>query len=60
MPYTSPQTLHQREVVVRTFSGQSWSDLRTGVELKRKSRVSRLEQPGTHIGPVPLFVFAQP
>uniref|UniRef100_A0A8B9PH92 P53-induced death domain protein 1 n=1 Tax=Apteryx owenii TaxID=8824 RepID=A0A8B9PH92_APTOW len=29
MPYASPQTLHQREVVVRTFSGQSWSDLRT-------------------------------
>ncbi|NXL37839.1 PIDD1 protein, partial [Glaucidium brasilianum] len=38
MPYTSPQTLHQREVVVRTFSGQSWSDLRTGVEQKRKSK----------------------
>ncbi|XP_010143972.1 PREDICTED: p53-induced death domain-containing protein 1 [Buceros rhinoceros silvestris] len=38
MPYASPQTLHQREVVVRTFSGQSWSDLRTGVELKRKSK----------------------
>uniref|UniRef100_A0A8C0C4E6 Netrin receptor UNC5 n=1 Tax=Buteo japonicus TaxID=224669 RepID=A0A8C0C4E6_9AVES len=29
LPYASPQTLHQREVVVRTFSGQSWSDLRT-------------------------------
>uniref|UniRef100_A0A8D0FX27 P53-induced death domain protein 1 n=1 Tax=Strix occidentalis caurina TaxID=311401 RepID=A0A8D0FX27_STROC len=38
MPYASPQTLHQREVVVRTFSGQSWSDLRTGVEQKRKSK----------------------
>ncbi|KFP98610.1 p53-induced protein with a death domain, partial [Leptosomus discolor] len=38
MPYTSPQTLHQREVVVRTFSGQSWSDLRTRVEQKRKSK----------------------
>ncbi|NXH11011.1 PIDD1 protein, partial [Bucco capensis] len=38
MPYASPQTLPQREVVVRTFSGQSWSDLRTGVERKRKSK----------------------
>ncbi|XP_072720967.1 p53-induced death domain-containing protein 1 isoform X2 [Ciconia boyciana] len=38
MPYASPQTLHEREVVVRTFSGQSWSDLRTRVEQKRKSK----------------------
>uniref|UniRef100_A0A663ETP9 P53-induced death domain protein 1 n=1 Tax=Aquila chrysaetos chrysaetos TaxID=223781 RepID=A0A663ETP9_AQUCH len=38
LPYASPQTLHQREVVVRTFSGQSWSDLRTRVEQKRKSK----------------------
>ncbi|NXT23211.1 PIDD1 protein, partial [Syrrhaptes paradoxus] len=38
MPYASPQTLHQREVVVWTFSGQSWSDLRTRVEQKRKSK----------------------
>ncbi|XP_010144843.1 PREDICTED: p53-induced death domain-containing protein 1 [Eurypyga helias] len=38
MPYASPQTLHQREVVVRTFSGQSWSDLRTRVKQKRKSK----------------------
>ncbi|XP_025914864.1 p53-induced death domain-containing protein 1 [Apteryx rowi] len=38
MPYASPQTLHQREVVVRTFSGQSWSDLRTKVKHKRKSK----------------------
>ncbi|KFZ58183.1 p53-induced protein with a death domain, partial [Antrostomus carolinensis] len=38
MPYASPQTLHQCEVVVRTFSGQSWSDLRTRVEQKRKSK----------------------
>uniref|UniRef100_A0A8C0I8D2 Netrin receptor UNC5 n=1 Tax=Bubo bubo TaxID=30461 RepID=A0A8C0I8D2_BUBBB len=38
MPYASPQTLHQREVVIRTFSGQSWSDLRTRVEQKRKSK----------------------
>uniref|UniRef100_A0A8C3TPD1 P53-induced death domain protein 1 n=1 Tax=Catharus ustulatus TaxID=91951 RepID=A0A8C3TPD1_CATUS len=38
MPYISPQTLHQHEVVVRTFSGQSWSDLRTRVKRKRKSK----------------------
>ncbi|OXB73798.1 UNVERIFIED_CONTAM: hypothetical protein H355_010344 [Colinus virginianus] len=38
MPYASPENLHQREVVVRTFSGQSWSDLRTQVEKKRKSK----------------------
>ncbi|NXO00850.1 PIDD1 protein, partial [Rhinopomastus cyanomelas] len=38
MPYVSPQTLHQREVVVRTFSGQSWSDLRTQVEQRRRSK----------------------
>uniref|UniRef100_A0A672TL99 P53-induced death domain protein 1 n=1 Tax=Strigops habroptila TaxID=2489341 RepID=A0A672TL99_STRHB len=38
MPYASPQTLHQREVVVRTFSGQSWSDLRTRAKQKRKSK----------------------
>ncbi|KAM6322077.1 p53-induced death domain-containing protein 1 [Podargus strigoides] len=38
MPYATPHTLHQREVVVRTFSGQSWSDLRTRVEQKRKSK----------------------
>uniref|UniRef100_A0A8C3MYX3 Uncharacterized protein n=1 Tax=Geospiza parvula TaxID=87175 RepID=A0A8C3MYX3_GEOPR len=29
MPYISPQTPHQHEVVVRTFSGQSWNDLKT-------------------------------
>lgn len=40
MPYASPETLHEREVVVRTFSGQSWSDLRTQVD---NSKVSRLE-----------------
>ncbi|NWX13878.1 PIDD1 protein, partial [Aegotheles bennettii] len=38
MPYVSPQTLHQHEVVVRTFSGQSWSDLSTRAEQKRKSK----------------------
>ncbi|KGL82529.1 p53-induced protein with a death domain, partial [Tinamus guttatus] len=38
MPFASPQTLHQREVVVRTFSGQSWSDLRTKVEQKKSKK----------------------
>ncbi|NXX44045.1 PIDD1 protein, partial [Tricholaema leucomelas] len=38
MPCATPQSLPQREVVVRTFSGQSWSDLRTRVEQKRKSK----------------------
>uniref|UniRef100_A0A8C9F6R0 P53-induced death domain protein 1 n=1 Tax=Pavo cristatus TaxID=9049 RepID=A0A8C9F6R0_PAVCR len=37
MPYASPETLHQREVVVRTFSGQSWSDLRTQKHMARCS-----------------------
>ncbi|OWK58564.1 p53-induced death domain-containing protein 1 [Lonchura striata] len=38
MPYISPQTPHQNEVVVRTFSGQSWNDLKTRVKQKRKSK----------------------
>ncbi|NXG74417.1 PIDD1 protein, partial [Baryphthengus martii] len=38
MPCAFSQTLRQREVVVRTFSGQSWSDLRTRVEQKRESK----------------------
>ncbi|XP_019340693.1 p53-induced death domain-containing protein 1 isoform X1 [Alligator mississippiensis] len=38
MPYASTQTIHEREVVVRTFSGQSWSDLGTKVEWKRKTK----------------------
>ncbi|NXM56117.1 PIDD1 protein, partial [Illadopsis cleaveri] len=38
MPYISPQTPYQHEVVVRTFSGQSWSDLKTRVRRKRKSK----------------------
>ncbi|NXA07166.1 PIDD1 protein, partial [Sapayoa aenigma] len=38
MPFVSPQTLHQHEVVVRTFSGQTWSDLRTRVEQERESK----------------------
>ncbi|NXU10498.1 PIDD1 protein, partial [Pardalotus punctatus] len=40
MPYISPQTPHQHEVVVRTFSGQSWSDLRTRVKQRRKPKKS--------------------
>ncbi|XP_067396640.1 LOW QUALITY PROTEIN: p53-induced death domain-containing protein 1 [Emydura macquarii macquarii] len=36
MPYTSPQTLREREVVVRTFDGQSWSDLQTKVKRRGK------------------------
>uniref|UniRef100_A0A8C3IIQ3 P53-induced death domain protein 1 n=1 Tax=Chrysemys picta bellii TaxID=8478 RepID=A0A8C3IIQ3_CHRPI len=38
MPYTSPQTLREREVVVRTFNGQSWSDLQTKVERRGKPK----------------------
>ncbi|XP_014729120.1 PREDICTED: p53-induced death domain-containing protein 1 [Sturnus vulgaris] len=38
MPYISPQTPHQHEVVVRTFSEQSWSDLKTRVKKRRKSK----------------------
>lgn len=60
MPYISPQTPHQHEVVVRTFSGQGWSDLRTRVKRKRKAKVSRLKLPVTHFIPFPLFGFAQP
>ncbi|NXK96589.1 PIDD1 protein, partial [Formicarius rufipectus] len=39
MPFVSPQTLHQHEVVVRTFSGQSWGDLRTRVKQKKRLMV---------------------
>lgn len=60
MPYISPQSPHQHEVVVRTFSGQSWNDLKTRVKQKRKSKVSRLKLPVTHFVPVPLFGCAQP
>ncbi|KAF2977188.1 hypothetical protein EK904_007974, partial [Melospiza melodia maxima] len=38
MPFISPQTPHQNEVVIRTFSGQSWNDLKTRVKQKRKSK----------------------
>lgn len=60
MPYISPQTPHQHEVVVRTFSGQSWSDLKTRVKRKRKSKVSRLRLLVAQFVPVPLFGCAQP
>ncbi|XP_027760416.1 p53-induced death domain-containing protein 1 isoform X4 [Empidonax traillii] len=40
IPFVPPQILHQNEVVVRTFSGQSWSDLRTRVEQKRGSMMA--------------------
>uniref|UniRef100_A0A8C0HBW6 P53-induced death domain protein 1 n=1 Tax=Chelonoidis abingdonii TaxID=106734 RepID=A0A8C0HBW6_CHEAB len=42
MPYASPQTLHEREVVVRTFNGQSWSDLQTKVEWRGKPKTPHL------------------
>lgn len=60
MPYISPETPHQHEVVVRTFSGQSWSDLKTRVKQKRKPEVSRMKLPVAHFVPVPLYGCAQP
>ncbi|XP_060118869.1 p53-induced death domain-containing protein 1 [Heteronotia binoei] len=36
MPYAFTQSLHEREVIIRTFSGQKWSDLRSKVEWKGK------------------------
>ncbi|XP_015265241.1 PREDICTED: p53-induced death domain-containing protein 1-like, partial [Gekko japonicus] len=39
MPYAFTQSLHEREVVIRTFSGQKWSDLRSKVEWKGKMRL---------------------
>ncbi|XP_044281752.1 p53-induced death domain-containing protein 1 isoform X2 [Varanus komodoensis] len=36
MPYASPQRLHDREIIIRTFSGQSWNDLGTRVKGKGK------------------------
>ncbi|XP_028590860.2 p53-induced death domain-containing protein 1 isoform X2 [Podarcis muralis] len=38
LPYASTQYLHDREIVIRTFSGQNWSDLRTRVEWKEKPK----------------------
>ncbi|XP_066485938.1 p53-induced death domain-containing protein 1 isoform X2 [Tiliqua scincoides] len=38
LPYTSPQSLHKREVIIRTFTGQEWSDLGTQVERKGKRK----------------------
>uniref|UniRef100_A0ACB8G465 Uncharacterized protein n=1 Tax=Sphaerodactylus townsendi TaxID=933632 RepID=A0ACB8G465_9SAUR len=36
MPYAFTQSLHEREVIIRTFSRQKWSDLRSKVECKGK------------------------
>ncbi|CAI5763200.1 p53-induced death domain-containing protein 1 [Podarcis lilfordi] len=38
LPYASTQYLHDREIVIRTFSGQNWSDLKTRVEWKEKPK----------------------
>ncbi|XP_054827919.1 p53-induced death domain-containing protein 1 [Eublepharis macularius] len=40
MPYAFPQSLHEREVIIRTFSRQKWSDLRSKVEWKGKKRLA--------------------
>nr|XP_056707555.1 p53-induced death domain-containing protein 1 [Euleptes europaea] len=40
MPYASTQSLREREVIIRTFSGQKWSDLRSKVEWKGKMRLA--------------------
>uniref|UniRef100_A0A8D0L2R6 P53-induced death domain protein 1 n=1 Tax=Sphenodon punctatus TaxID=8508 RepID=A0A8D0L2R6_SPHPU len=41
MPFASPRTLREREVIVQTFSGQDWTDLRTQVEWRgRPKRVA--------------------
>nr|XP_033784048.1 p53-induced death domain-containing protein 1 isoform X2 [Geotrypetes seraphini] len=39
MPYIPPRVFRRREVVIRTFSGQSWNDLSTKLELKGKHKV---------------------
>ncbi|KAK9410119.1 p53-induced death domain-containing protein 1 [Crotalus adamanteus] len=38
MPYASPHSLNDRELIIRTFDGQNWSDLRTKVKDKGKKR----------------------
>nr|XP_033784047.1 p53-induced death domain-containing protein 1 isoform X1 [Geotrypetes seraphini] len=38
MPYIPPRVFRRREVVIRTFSGQSWNDLSTKLELKGKHK----------------------
>ncbi|XP_062973167.1 p53-induced death domain-containing protein 1 [Elgaria multicarinata webbii] len=40
IPYASPQSLHDREIIIRTFSGQKWSDLGTRVKRKGKKRLA--------------------
>ncbi|XP_013913167.1 PREDICTED: p53-induced death domain-containing protein 1 [Thamnophis sirtalis] len=36
MPYASPQSLNDRELIIRNFDGQKWSDLKTRVKSKGK------------------------
>ncbi|XP_070813492.1 p53-induced death domain-containing protein 1 [Pituophis catenifer annectens] len=36
MPYASPHSLNDRELIIRTFDGHKWSDLRTRVKCKGK------------------------
>ncbi|XP_077177510.1 p53-induced death domain-containing protein 1 [Paroedura picta] len=36
MPYAFTRSLREREIIIRTFSGQKWSDLRSAVEWKGK------------------------
>ncbi|XP_053141549.1 p53-induced death domain-containing protein 1 [Hemicordylus capensis] len=38
LPFVSPRTLREREVIIRTSSGETWSDLRTRVEWKGKQK----------------------
>ncbi|XP_007433236.1 p53-induced death domain-containing protein 1 [Python bivittatus] len=40
MPYASPRSLHDRELIIRTFDGQKWSDLGTRVKCKGKKRLA--------------------
>ncbi|XP_070621451.1 p53-induced death domain-containing protein 1 [Erythrolamprus reginae] len=37
MPYASPHSLNDRELIIRTFDGQRWSDLKTRVKGKKHS-----------------------
>ncbi|KAH0620999.1 hypothetical protein JD844_021979 [Phrynosoma platyrhinos] len=40
MPYASPQSLNDREIIIRTFSGEKWSELKTKVKHKGKKRLA--------------------
>ncbi|XP_042315196.1 p53-induced death domain-containing protein 1 [Sceloporus undulatus] len=40
IPYASPQSLNDREIIIRTFSGEKWSELRTRVKHKGKKRLA--------------------